>query len=226
MRNWIIHIYIYIPTLLRWVSSGVPLKSTTLTLRFLIYTYLRSSLRPDRTVLSRFPKDWTGLWSQLTGPYGPVSIYGLHFQAWDRTVASLTPTTQNQSRWLYCVITPGKLQIIKLCNAAENAFADRSLLLDKNQLLFEQNCECNVVKSIQLRIIGTAKVLSYKDLCEAEKQQDLKNITTQAISRPSHNPKLLQWNSRKRSCSEDLIEAADQISSIGLREYCTVFSCN
>jgi hypothetical protein len=33
--------------------------------------------------------------------------------------------------------TPSKLRITKLCNAAENAFADRSLLLDENQLLFE-----------------------------------------------------------------------------------------
>jgi hypothetical protein len=44
--------------------------------------------------------------------------------------------------------TPSKLQITKLCNAAENAFADRSLLLNENQLLFEQNCECYVRKSV------------------------------------------------------------------------------
>ena len=58
--------------------------------------------------------------------------------------------------------TPSKLRIIKLCNAAENAFADRSLLLDKNQLLFEQNCEHNVQKSVQSRIIGTAKVFKLR----------------------------------------------------------------
>jgi hypothetical protein len=32
--------------------------------------------------------------------------------------------------------TPSKLRIIKLYNVAENAFANHSLLLDKNQLLF------------------------------------------------------------------------------------------
>jgi hypothetical protein len=109
---------------------------------------------------------------------------------------------------------------------AENLFAVCSLLLDKNQLLFEQNCEHNVHKSGQSRIISTAKVLSYKDLCEAEKQQDLKNITTQAKSRSSRNLELLQRNSIKRSHSEELIEAANQISSMGLWEYYTVFSYN
>ena len=77
--------------------------------------------------------------------------------------------------------------ILKLCNAAENAFANRSLLLDENQLLFEQNCERNVRKSAQSRIIGTAKVLSYEDPCEAEKQRDLKDVATQAKSRPNYN---------------------------------------
>jgi hypothetical protein len=76
--------------------------------------------------------------------------------------------------------TPSKLRITKLCNAAENAFADRSLLLDENQLLFEQNCERNIRKSVQLKIVGTAKVLSYEDFCEAEGLRDLKNMATQA----------------------------------------------
>jgi hypothetical protein len=52
---------------------------------------------------------------------------------------------------------PSKLCITKLCNAAENAFADRSLLLDENQLLFVQNCEHNVRKSVQSQIIGQQK---------------------------------------------------------------------
>jgi len=115
-----------------------------------------------------------------------------------------------------------------LCNAAENAFADRSLLLDENQLLFEQNCERNVRKSVQSKIIGTAKVLSYEDLCEAEKLRDLKSMATQAKSRLTGNRNLglSQQNSRKRSRSEELAEASDQIIGMGLREYCTVFSCS
>jgi hypothetical protein len=34
---------------------------------------------------------------------------------------------------------PCKLRIEKMANAAENAFADRAILLDENLLLFEQN---------------------------------------------------------------------------------------
>ena len=124
------------------------------------------------------------------------------------------------------VNTPSKLRITKLCNAAENAFADHSLLLDENQLLFEQNCERNVRKSVQSKIIGTAKVLSYEDLCEAERLHDLKSIATQSGLRGNRNFGLSQQNSRKRSRSEELAEATDQIVGMGLREYCTVFSYN
>ena len=79
---------------------------------------------------------------------------------------------------------------------------------------------------MQSRILGTAKVLSYEDLCEVEKQRDLKDIATQAKCRSNRNLGLSQRNSRKRSRSEELIEAADQISDMGLRDYCTVFACN
>jgi hypothetical protein len=42
-----------------------------------------------------------------------------------------------------------KLYIQKLANAAENAFADRAILLDENLLLFEQNNEKATRKSIK-----------------------------------------------------------------------------
>ena len=106
---------------------------------------------------------------------------------------------------------------------AENAFADCSLLLNENQLLFEQNCERNIRKSVQSKIIGTVKVLNYEDLCEAERLCDLKSIATQSGLRGNRNSGLSQQNSRKRSQSEELAEATDQIIGMGLREYGTVF---
>jgi hypothetical protein len=120
--------------------------------------------------------------------------------------------------------TPSKLRITKLCNAAENAFADRSLL-NENQLLFEQNCKRNVRKSVQSRIIGTAKVLSYEDLCEAEKQCDPKSIATRAKSKLNRNLRVSQQNSRKRSRSEELAEAALPILHASTSDpYCSIMS--
>jgi hypothetical protein len=56
-----------------------------------------------------------------------------------------------------------KLSIQKVVNAAENAFADRAILLDENLLLFEQNNEKTTRTSIKATVVGTAKVLSYTD---------------------------------------------------------------
>ena len=68
--------------------------------------------------------------------------------------------------------TPSKLRIYKALNGAENAFADRPLLLDENDLFFGQNNEANKRKSVKPKVIGTAKVLSYGDLVEAEAERD------------------------------------------------------
>jgi DDE superfamily endonuclease len=59
-----------------------------------------------------------------------------------------------------------KLSIQKVVNAAENAFADRAILLDENLLLFEQNNEKNTCTSIKATFVGIAKVLSYEDIVE------------------------------------------------------------
>jgi hypothetical protein len=46
---------------------------------------------------------------------------------------------------------PCKLSVQKLANAAENAFADRAILLDENLLLFEQNNEKAIVNLLKQR---------------------------------------------------------------------------
>ena len=76
--------------------------------------------------------------------------------------------------------TPSKVWISKIANAAENAFADRALLLDDNQLLFEQNCEKTRRNITRLTIIGIARVLSYEDLVEAELLRDTQEAKEEA----------------------------------------------
>jgi hypothetical protein len=57
-----------------------------------------------------------------------------------------------------------KLRIQKIANAAENAFAEREILLDENLLLFEQNNDKSVRQSIKATVVGSARVLSYEDI--------------------------------------------------------------
>ena len=45
-----------------------------------------------------------------------------------------------------------------MTNAAEKVFADRTILLDENLLLFDQNNERNMRKSIKATAVGKAKV--------------------------------------------------------------------
>jgi len=63
--------------------------------------------------------------------------------------------------------THTKLSIQKIADAAENAFAERAILLDENLLLFEQNNEKTTRTSIKATVVGTAKVMSYEDIIEA-----------------------------------------------------------
>jgi hypothetical protein len=47
--------------------------------------------------------------------------------------------------------------------------------LDENLLLFEQNNEKNTRTSIKATVVGTAKVLSYEDIVEAQQKRDVKD---------------------------------------------------
>ena len=72
-----------------------------------------------------------------------------------------------------------KIYIQKLANAAENAFADQAILLDENLLLFEQNNEKATYKSIKATVVGSARVMSYEDIVEAQKQCNLKEAAAE-----------------------------------------------
>ena len=125
--------------------------------------------------------------------------------------------------------TAVKLRIDKIANAAENAFADRALLLDDNQLLFEQNCERNKRKSTKSTIVGTARVMGYDDLLEAELQRD-KVVAEGNAKRGRKKSKPNQQTPAqvlgKRSRSVELKEATNDILALGLQEYCSVLSFN
>jgi hypothetical protein len=77
--------------------------------------------------------------------------------------------------------SPHKHRFQKLANAAEKAFADRAILLE-NRLLFEQTNEKTNEKttrlSIRSTVTGTAKVMTYDDIIEAQRKCDIKEAIT------------------------------------------------
>ena len=117
------------------------------------------------------------------------------------------------------------LQIQKLANAAENAFADRAILLDENLLLFEQNNERNTRKSIKATAVGSAKVMSYEDIVEAQRQRDIKDASTDSVPKRGRGRPRRKSTTQvlgKRSRSQDLEVAEQEIRLLGIEEYCSV----
>ncbi|KAE8440294.1 hypothetical protein EG329_009812 [Mollisiaceae sp. DMI_Dod_QoI] len=117
---------------------------------------------------------------------------------------------------------PCKLYVQKLANAAENAFADRAILLDENSLLFEQNNEKVTRKSIKATVVGSARVMSYEDIVEAQKQRDMKDAATVTGGRGSKRRNLTVQVLGKRSRGQEFEEAEHEIRASGMAGYCSV----
>jgi hypothetical protein len=116
-----------------------------------------------------------------------------------------------------------KLYYKKLANAAEHAFADRAILLDENALLFEQNNEKATRKSIRATVVGSARVMTYEDIVEAQKQRDIKDAAAAVTGdrrRSKRKPPAQILG--KRSRTQELEEARKEIKASGIEEYCSV----
>ena len=96
-------------------------------------------------------------------------------------LASLRKTVEMSLRRQEVLDTHTKLSIQKIADAAENAFAERAILLDENLLLFQQNNEKTTRTSIKATIVGTAKVMSYEDIVEAQQKRDMKDAETVVV---------------------------------------------
>ena len=118
-----------------------------------------------------------------------------------------------------------KLSIQKIADAAENAFAERAILLDENMLLFEQNNEKTTRTSIKATVVGTAKVLSYEDIVEAQQKRDMKDAETVIVRGrriSKRNGSVPSKIIGKRTRSHEREEAMDEIRASGMEEYCSV----
>jgi hypothetical protein len=103
------------------------------------------------------------------------------------------------------------------------AVAERDILFNENLGLVEQNNEKTTRKSIKATAVSCAIVVSYEDIVEAERQRDLKEASADRL--PGRRRGQLRKSTqviRKRSRSEEVGVAQDEIKALGLEEYCSV----
>jgi hypothetical protein len=118
--------------------------------------------------------------------------------------------------------SPSKYRFQKLANAAEKAFVDRAILLDENKLLFEQNNEKMTRSSVRSTVTGTAKIMTYEDIMEAQRKRDIKEATTAAAKTAGRKRQNAGIGGNKRSSAEELEHGRREIRALGLEEYCSV----
>lgn len=110
-----------------------------------------------------------------------------------------------------------RFRLQKLSNAAEKAFAERSLLLDDNRLLFAQNNEKVSRKSERSTVVGTAKVMSYEDIVEAQTNRYAK--VAGRIPKRESAPTAGQERGPR---SQEVEKSEAKIRILGLVKYCSV----
>lgn len=117
--------------------------------------------------------------------------------------------------------SPTRHHFQKLANATEKAFADRSILLDENRLLFEQNNEKRTRQSVKSTMPGNARIMTYDDIVEAEQKRAAK-VSAAGAKRGGRRPKSSEPGGGKRSRTDELGIGKGEIKALGLEEYCSV----
>ena len=117
--------------------------------------------------------------------------------------------------------SPTKYHFQKLANATEKAFADRTILLDENRLLFEQNNEKTARQSVKSTMPGNARTITYDDIMEAEQKRAAK-VGAAAVKRGWGRPKSSKPGKGKGSCVDELEIGTREIKTLGLEEYCSI----
>jgi hypothetical protein len=140
------------------------------------------------------------------------------------TFAALTTLCQTLER---AVTTSDSLEpqtktcIRKLTKAAQGAFADRSIMLNENEELFQQNCEKVVRESAKATMVGKAKVMKFEDIQAAKRVREQKEAKKQAgQDRRGKKQKPVPNGMADRDCEKGV--ALQEIASLGLDDFCRV----
>lgn len=76
-----------------------------------------------------------------------------------------------------------KHHLQKALNAAERLFAEGGLLSEENRMLCDQNNEKVSRTSIKHTVVGTAKIMNYDDILEAQRKRETKEAAATNRSR-------------------------------------------
>ena len=71
-----------------------------------------------------------------------------------------------------------RLHIQKIVNAAEQSLTSCALLQEENRALVVQNKEKKIRKPTKATKVGTAKVMSYEDIVQAQAKRNEKEVKT------------------------------------------------
>ena len=110
-----------------------------------------------------------------------------------------------------------KHRLQKILNATERAFAERSLLLQQNHDLFEQNNEKKNRQRTKSTVVGKAKIMTFEDIAVAKRKREEKEAAREAKKRKkqaepsqiSHTPPNAEENRRQEPLR-------------GIEDYCSV----
>jgi hypothetical protein len=91
-------------------------------------------------------------------------------------------------------------------------------------LLFEQNNERTTRLSVKATVVGTAKVMSYDAIVQAQEKRDAKETNTP--NQPQRGRKRQATaaieDQHKRPRLEEVEKANREIEALGLRKYCSI----
>lgn len=76
--------------------------------------------------------------------------------------------------------------------------------------------------SIRSTVIGTAKVITYDDIVQAQIKRDIKEAVTTGAKRGSRKRQNPATGKRERSPAEELEHGRRETEALGLDEYCSV----
>jgi hypothetical protein len=85
--------------------------------------------------------------------------------------------------------------------------------------LFEQNNEKTTRLSIRLTVTGTAKVMAYDDITEAQRKRDMKEAIMTCIKGRRRKCQNCEADEDNRPCAEELEAGRCEIGALGLENY-------
>ena len=97
----------------------------------------------------------------------------------------------------------------------------RTILLDENRLLFEQNDEKITRQSVKSTMPGNARIMTYDGNVEAEQKRAAK-VGATAGERGRGNPKSSKPGEGKGLGADELETGNREMKGLGLKEYCSV----